>query len=65
MMNEIPTNSDYSTVTGTIGGTLLTIGATIQIDDIVKTIILDSVGAIVSFLISRFLKWCWDLFKSK
>lgn len=64
-MNEIPTNSDYSTITGTIGGTLLTIGAIIQIDDIVKTIILASIGAIVSFFISRFLKWCWDLFKSK
>lgn len=57
--------TDHTTVKGTIGGTLLTLFATIDVQDYVKTIILASVGAIVSFAVSKFLKWCWDIFKRK
>ncbi|MBX2948116.1 MAG: hypothetical protein KF704_02465 [Crocinitomicaceae bacterium] len=57
--------TDHTTVKGTIGGTLLTLFATIDVQDYVKTIILASVGAIVSFAVSKFLKWCWDTFKRK
>lgn len=57
--------TDYTTARGTIGGTLLTLFATIDVQDYVKTIILASVGAIVSFVVSKFLKWCWDKFKRK
>jgi hypothetical protein len=56
---------DYSTAKGTIGGTLLTLFATIDVQDYVKTIILASVGAIISFIISKFLKWCWEKLKRK
>jgi hypothetical protein len=56
---------DYSTAKGTIGGTLLTLFATIDVQDYVKTIILASVGAIISFIISKFLKWCWEKIKRK
>lgn len=41
---------------GTAGGTFLSIVPNINSDDIVKTIILASVGAIVSFTISLLLK---------
>jgi hypothetical protein len=56
---------DYSTAKGTIGGTLLILFATIDVQDYVKTIILASVGAIISFIISKFLKWCWEKIKRK
>jgi mannitol-specific phosphotransferase system IIBC component len=49
--------TDHTTINGTIGGTLLTLFATIDVQDYVKTVILASVGAIVSFVVSKFLKW--------
>lgn len=57
--------TDHTTVKGTIGGTLLTLFATIDVQDYAKTIILASVGAIVSFVVSKFLKWCWNKFRQK
>ena len=44
------------TLAGTIGGTLLSIAATINSEDIAKTIILASAGATVSFFVSLLLK---------
>ena len=44
------------TLAGTIGGTLLSIVATINSEDVAKTIILASSGAIVSFFVSLLLK---------
>lgn len=44
------------TLMGTAGGTFLSIAPNLSSDDIVKTIILASVGAIVSFTISLLLK---------
>lgn len=41
---------------GTAGGTFLSIVPNIHSEDIVKTIILATVGAIVSFIISLLLK---------
>lgn len=41
---------------GTAGGTFLSIIPNIQSEDIVKTIVLASVGAVVSFVISLLLK---------
>jgi len=45
------------TVAGTAGGTLLTIFANIHSEDVVKTIVLALVGAVVSFSISLGMKW--------
>ncbi|SDH06423.1 hypothetical protein SAMN04488062_10417 [Flavobacterium omnivorum] len=42
---------------GTASGTLLSIVPNIVSEDILKTIILASIGAIVSFAISLLLKW--------
>ena len=44
------------TLAGTIGGTLLSIAAIINSEDIAKTIILASAGAVVSFFVSLLLK---------
>ncbi|GGA72810.1 hypothetical protein GCM10008015_11870 [Flavobacterium palustre] len=41
---------------GTAGGTFLSIVPNIQSEDIVKTVILATVGAVVSFMISLLLK---------
>lgn len=48
---------DNTTITGTIGGTLLTIIATINFEDLAKTVILAIIGATVSFFVSLFWKW--------
>ncbi|MBN8836327.1 MAG: hypothetical protein J0I09_03655 [Sphingobacteriia bacterium] len=41
---------------GTTGGTLLAIAANLKSDDVIKTIVLGSIGAIVSFFVSLALK---------
>lgn len=48
---------DHSTTAGTLSGTVLTVASQIESEDYLKTIILASVGAIVSFSISLLLKW--------
>ena len=48
--------NNSSTLMGTAGGTFLSMIPNINSEDIVKTIILASVGAIVSFMISILLK---------
>ena len=47
---------DNTTKAGTAGGTLLTIFANITSEDVIKTIILASIGAAVSFTVTIFLK---------
>jgi mannitol-specific phosphotransferase system IIBC component len=44
------------TLMGTAGGTLLSIVPNLSSNDIVKTVILATVGAVVSFMISLLLK---------
>ena len=55
------------TVAGTVGGTLPTIFANIHSDDVIKTVVLACIGAVVSFVISVGLKWVagkWSLKKN-
>ena len=47
---------DNTTKAGTAGGTLLTIFANISSADVIKTIILAAIGAVVSFTVTIFLK---------
>lgn len=55
---RMTTHSNHGgTAAGTAGGTLLTIFANIQSTDVVKTAVLACIGAIVSFMISLFMKW--------
>ena len=49
-------SSNNDTAIGTIGGTFLSILPNIESDDIVKTIVLAAVGAVVSFTVSMLLK---------
>ena len=46
-----------STVIGTAGGTFLSILPNLHSEDVLKTVILASVGAVVSFSISLVLKF--------
>ena len=48
---------DNSTKAGTASGTLLTIFGNINSSDIVKTVILAAIGAVVSFCVTLFLKF--------
>jgi hypothetical protein len=50
------TNHTNPTLIGTAGGTFLSVVPNLQSEDIVKTIILATIGAIVSFTISLLLK---------
>jgi len=54
---------DNPTIIGTISGTLLSVGVTIDHQDYLKTIVLAAVGAAVSFLVSVVLKWVWRRLK--
>ena len=47
---------DNGIKTGTAGGTLLTIIVNIKGEDILKTMILATVGAVISFAVSLLLK---------
>ncbi len=53
------------TKAGTVGGTLLSVVINLDSSDILRTIILATVGAIVSFSISVLLKWMVKAFKRK
>lgn len=44
------------TLYGTIGGTVFSIAASIQSADILKTILLATIGALASFMVSLLLK---------
>ena len=45
------------TILGTVSGTGLTVLANIGSTDIVKTVVLAAIGAVVSFCVSVSLKW--------
>ncbi len=46
-----------STVMGTAGGTFLSVLPNLHSEDVLKTVVLATVGAIVSFVISMTLKY--------
>lgn len=49
-------NNHGGTVTATIGGTVLSIAANIGSDDVLKTVVLAALGAVVSFIVSLLMK---------
>ncbi|MBK7129082.1 MAG: hypothetical protein IPM74_03770 [Crocinitomicaceae bacterium] len=51
------TSIENGTILGTVSGTGLTVLANIGSSDIIKTVILAALGAVVSFGVSLFLKW--------
>ena len=50
---------DNTTIIGTVSGTILSVVAMFDAGDIIKTIIMATIGAVVSFLVSRGLKRIW------
>lgn len=48
---------DNSTKSAIIGGTFFSSIFNIGVEDVVTTIVLASIGAIVSFFVSLFLRW--------
>ncbi len=55
---------ESGTVLGTVTGTALTVIANIGSQDVIKTVVLAAIGAVVSFGVSLFLKWVWGKFKA-
>lgn len=50
-------NIESGTILGTVSGTALTVVVNIGSSDMIKTVILAALGAVVSFSVSLFLKW--------
>jgi len=56
-------NIESGTILGTVSGTALTVAVNINSPDIIKTVILAALGAVVSFGMSVLLKWLVKRFK--
>jgi mannitol-specific phosphotransferase system IIBC component len=56
-------NIESGTILGTVSGTVLTVAVNVGSSDILKTVILASLGAVVSFSVSLLLKWLVKKFK--
>jgi hypothetical protein len=56
-------NIESGTILGTVSGTALTVAVNVGSSDILKTVILASLGAVVSFSVSLLLKWLVKRFK--
>jgi hypothetical protein len=55
----------YTMKAGTVGGTLLVIVIQIQQGELIKTAILASIGAVVSFGVTAVLRWVMKKVKRK
>lgn len=62
-MKILETATNGSVYAGTFGGALLSVFSNIFIEDIVKTAVLATVGAVVSFIVSVGLKYLIKHFK--
>jgi hypothetical protein len=54
---------ENDTIVGTVGGTILSVIPNVETGDIVRTLILATVGAVASFLATQILKWTWKRIK--
>ena len=52
------------TILGTVSGTVLTVAMNIESSDILKTVVLAALGAVVSFVVTVALKRVWPLVDS-
>lgn len=57
------THIEHVTLLGTVSGTALTVVVNIGSSDIIKTVVLAAIGAVVSFGVSVGLKWLAKYFK--
>jgi mannitol-specific phosphotransferase system IIBC component len=56
-------NIESGTILGTVSGTVLTVLVNIGSSDVLKTVVLAALGAVVSFSVSLLLKWLHNKFK--
>lgn len=56
-------NIESGTILGTVSGTVLTVAVNMGSSDVLKTVILAALGAVVSFSVSVLLKWLVRRFK--
>jgi len=56
----VPTGGSGQTLKGTLFGTALTVLMNINSSDVIKTIVLAALGALVSFCVSLLLKHLFD-----
>ena len=56
---------DGTTLSGTAGGTLLVLMVNLNTGEIIKTVILAVIGALVSFMVSLVMKWLVQFLKKK
>ena len=61
-MKLLETSTNGNVFAGTFGGVLLSFFSNVFVEDLLKTIILSFVGAVISFIVSLTLK---SLFKRK
>lgn len=52
----VSSHFDMTTKAGTVGGTFLTVVGNIHQDDLLKTVVLAAIGAVVSFGVTVLLK---------
>jgi hypothetical protein len=52
---------ESKTILGTVSGTVLTVVMNLQSSDILKTVVLAAIGAVVSFVVTVVLKRVWPL----
>lgn len=50
---------ENDTIAGTVGGTILAIIPQLDTADVVRTLILATVGAVASFFVTQLCKWLW------
>ena len=65
MLKIMDTITGSNTIAGTAGGTLLVVLLHIQADELLQTVLLAAVGAVVSYSTSVFLKWVIGRFKKE
>ena len=61
----VETNVGFNARSGTFCGTVMVILLQVQSSELLKTILLASIGAVVSFIISHLLKWLVKAYKRK
>ena len=54
---------ESGTILGTVSGTVLTVVMNIGSSDIIETVVLAALGAVVSFSVSLLLKWLVKKYK--
>ena len=56
---------DATTMSGTIGGTSLVLWINLGAGEVLKTIVLGIIGAVVSFTVSLLMKWIFERINKK